>query len=190
MNEPRNLRIEWEGPFRIIDFLINQKYLKENFRFPGVYIHTTMYPDGTEKLTYVGKATGSPSLFIRQQQHYASLIGGLYQIPKEFRTSDIDWIPNWEKHEAEKILTNKDAFKVLIDECYNYAQARNVFLAVNKWGYSVKEIERNLLYDLNPIGTNYGTKTRTNNPIDIIHVNALWKNEHISKQIKRYCMFA
>jgi len=57
----RPLSLEWQGPFSFSD-LLRCEETRENFNVLGVYLWTEVR-GGTDVLSYVGRATGSPTLW-------------------------------------------------------------------------------------------------------------------------------
>lgn len=168
MNSENTLNLLWDGPFRLVDFISGQDRYNKKYRCSGVYLHVVNFPNGIEKLAYVGKAN---NLFIRQQQHYAHILGGLYMIPEEFRSTNMKWEPNWEIRHTANIMTKIEDFMKLVKDGYQYAMERKVYLCIKDWNYSTREVERSLLYKLKPYGTKIGTKSEPNNLLNINHIH-------------------
>ncbi|MEX2257288.1 MAG: hypothetical protein WD672_01140 [Woeseia sp.] len=176
------INLDWLGPFPLQDFFtVNE--LKRKFAVPGVYIWIEDTPTG-EHLSYVGKASGSPPLFIRQQQHYANMIGGLYTIPKCYRSADFDWVPDWSKSDVAETLLDSDRFHQVVDDAFAYASHCAIYLAVLESAGQTKLIERQLLYDLQPTGTRWGKSTLPGVPLSITHHNAIWATAPIVAQAR------
>ena len=178
----RTLNLFWEGPYRLRDF-IRSNELKERFSCAGVYIWIDKLPDGSERLSYVGKAGGRPSLHHRQQQHYANMVGGLYTIPKEYRQSNEAWVPNWSLPTVAEVILDREKYQKVIDEGFAYEAACQVYLATLDSADESKIVERQLLYDLQPSSTSWGTKSAPNSPIDIVHIDANWATQAIRSDL-------
>ena len=182
-NNQEPFRLDWRGPYSLRDFIADSG-LKAEFNCPGVYVWTEETSDGP-RLSYVGKAGGSPSLAVRQQQHYSCMIAGLYTIPKEFRKVDQDWIPKWSDPDVAGVLLDSNRFHDLVDDGFAYAARCTVYLACLKSLAEAKSVERQLLYDLQPTGTRWGLSTPPSTHIDISHVNAAWATEEVIARAKR-----
>ncbi len=143
MDQSEQLVVEWDGPHSLSAF-IAEPGLRERFDKPGVYLWIETLPNGTCRLSYVGRATGRPSLWKRQMQHYASMVGGLYTIPKEFRADGKAWVPDWTKPETASTLLDRSKFAAVIEDAFRYAAACQVYLWVVPSGTDVRIVERNL----------------------------------------------
>lgn len=175
-----NCKLNWRGPYQIGDFVIDDA-LEVEFNEPGVYIWIEETATG-HHLSYVGRAGGSPSLFHRQRQHYANMVGGLYTIPKEYRSEDRDWKPDWSDPDVARVLLNPERFHKLVDDGFTYSKNCYIYLStLNSLG-DAKLIERQLLYDLKPTGTKWGVATPPSSPVLITHSNALWATETVISQ--------
>ena len=157
------LALTWQGPFKLSDFIGNPE-LERQFGCPGVYIWIEKL-EKADRLSYVGRAKGSRTLCQRQKQHYANMIGGLYTIPHEFYAADCDWVPDWSRQDIYTVLLNPEEFHKLVDAGFAYADACEVHLCGLTSGNEAQQIERQLLYDLQPTGTTWGTRTPPGNPI-------------------------
>lgn len=189
MNGLHNISLNWEGPHKLSDFLLAQEELRKKYGSPGVYLWITRFPDSGDKIFYIGKATGSPNLFKRIQQHYAFIVGGLYNVPGEFRSCKEEWIPDWAKSNTCNVLTDIEKMKALIGDCFRYVEACRVYLAKTNDMDNVADIERNLLWDLRPCGTKWGTMTKPSVRLELLHSNASWLSEPIKNQIRETCSF-
>lgn len=181
MNDPNVLTIDWKGPFRLKDFFVDD-LVKSEFNQPGVYLWVEDLPDGTDRLSYVGKAAGSPSLTKRQQQHYTNMISGLYTIPCEYRDSHEVWIPQWDRPEVADVILDPGKYKKLVEEGFRYAAACRIYLYPT--ASNVATLERNLLFVLKPTGTKQGTITEPSQRLTIEHRNPHWLSASISERVK------
>lgn len=164
------------------DFVADDR-LEAEFSRPGVYIWIEETAIG-HHLSYVGRAGGSPSLFQRQRQHYANMIGGLYTIPKEYRSEDHDWVPNWSDSDVADVLLNPHRFHKLVGDGFAYAEKCQIYLATLNSLDEAKLVERQLLYDLRPTGTKWGLSTPPSSSVSITHINALWASETVISQAR------
>ncbi len=177
MNENPKLVIKWEGPCQLANFF--EPDTRKKYDCPGVYL----WMEGAE-LYYVGRATGRPSLSWRQMQHYAYQISGLYDIPKKYRTSGDNWVPKRSQREVADVLLNQEKFRQLVGEGFRFADALSVYLYCARSGKDVRAIERNLLYDLRPTGTTWGTKTIPNLRLELQHQSATWLTPEVRSQAR------
>ena len=181
--EKPEVRLTWKGPYKLRDFFGNPD-LDRTFSCPGVYIWIER-KGSDECLSYVGKASGSPTLARRQRQHYAFGIGGLYTIPSEFRKMAKErWVPDWSKPDVYEVLLERSRFHMLVDDAFNYIDACDVHLARAASGGEAKLIERQLLFDLQPTGTKWGCRSPPGYPIRLVHRRATWASAAIRHQLE------
>lgn len=188
MNNITEIIMEWDGPYKLSDFFMDP-VIKQKYDKPGVYLWTEELPDGKRRLSYVGRASGKPSLWKRHQEHYVNFVGGQYTIPTEFRRSGKAWIPDWAIEETASTLLSLDYFVEIIKEGFHYALALNTYLWPATPDADVSLIERNLLYDLQPTGTNWGTKSFPKNRINIRHKSPHWLCKDIREHINNDSLF-
>lgn len=174
------ITLKWIGPFKFSELLtLNPKL--DALKKPGVYIWTDSV-DGPVKLTYVGKAEGNPHLLERQRQYFSRLIGGLSSIPLRFREGETDYVPMGGKSYNKAglaLITNEQTFcDQVVKKAFAYSKKCLVYCApVDPESAPegvppkdlIKRIERNLLWDLKPIGTKWGAATEPKNPLTIHH---------------------
>jgi hypothetical protein len=180
------VRLIWEGPYAMRDFLAPT--LRDHFDCAGVYLRIERF-SGTERLSYVGKASGTPSLYVRQQQHYAHAIGGLYSIPKDFRADGKLWDPKWGEPDVNDVLLDLTRYQRLVRDAFNWASACTVYLA-RLPAQQAEDVERQLLYDLRPTMTRRGTKGVPAKRISIVHEDATWSSDPIRQQVRDHVVFA
>lgn len=171
----KTITLLWHGPFSFREILTEQG-IKNEYSVPGVYIWTETLPKGSRQISYVGKATKSTTLWRRHLQHYSALIGGIYNIPKEFCSWGSAWVPDKQKRETVEMVLDRERFKEVVDAGFNRAAATEIYfcrLSENEPG--LVKIERQLLYELKPTGTKRGTISPTKNSFSIIHENTPWK---------------
>lgn len=182
-----HIDLVWSRPFGFSDFVTIPEKLKD-FMSAGIYLWVEEHPDG-EQLSYVGKATGKPDLIQRHQQHYSNYIGGRYTIPARFRSVENDWIPGQYPNNSNIVL-DVERFVALVREAFEYTKHIKIYLAPKPGlnGQQLAVIERNLLYDLTPMGTIPGTKSEPKNRIKIIHKHATWCSEDVRRHIRNQPM--
>jgi len=188
MDDSEKFVVEWDGPYGLSAFIADPA-LKERFDKPGVYIWIETLPDGTCRLSYVGRATGRPTLWKRQMQHYASMVGGLYTIPKEFRADGTTWVPDWTKQETACTLLDRAKFAAVIDDAFRYAGACQVYLWAVPPGTDVRIVERNLLYDFQPTGTDWGKGFSPGTRLMLCHRAPIWLTPEVRAQVRSGVLF-
>ena len=172
--------LNWEGPIKAESYLDKSN---PDDRC-GVYLWICRSKDD-EWIEYVGKATGSPSLGRRQQEHIANILGLRATIPADFRDSKKKWVPNqYPNNKAD--LIDLDKHMELLNEAKSYMNSISIYVAAIpiELLQHLKQIERNLLYDLSPRGTINGTKTKPEHPLKITHKTAKWATPSILTQIQ------
>jgi hypothetical protein len=145
--------------------------MEKQYSCSGVYLWTEEGPT-VDTIAYIGKAGGSPTLFYRHLQHYMGYLGGTYTIPKEFRNSSEDWMLDIKKDEVQSTIFNLEKFKAVVEEGFLYAKKLSIYLAPAPTE-KVADIERNLLYQVKPTRTNWGTNSKPGNEMIIRHTGAL-----------------
>jgi len=188
MNDITEIVMDWEGPYKLSEFFIDPA-MKDKYDRPGVYLWIEELPNGKKRLSYIGRATGRPTLWKRHLQHYAFLVGGLYTIPKEFRRSDVAWIPDWTMEETAATLLSLEKFLNIVEEGFRYASACRIYLWPATPDANVRLIERNLLYDLKPTSTIWGTISEPVTRLNIRHRKPAWLFLEIREHIKNDSLF-
>ena len=172
--------LDWRGPFLPKSFLDE----KDPQPTPGVYLWLADF-HGKKWVEYVGKASGSPTLGRRQQEHVSNTIGLKYTIPAQVRDADEDWKPGIYPENKNQLLI-KSTRESLVDEALRYLDSMTFFLAPMeaKDRKLLGIVERNLLWALQPRSTVPGTKTPPPTPIDIKHRNASWASGSFENKFK------
>ena len=165
------MKLIWDGPYTFLDILTLDEFRNKYKSKSGVYLWIEDLQN-MKRLYYIGKASGSPCLWMRHLQHYAYAIGGIYSMPKEYTKTGIDWKPNWWESKVSAVLLDKAKFKEIVDYGFDYTNHMRLYFAEHSG--NVSEVERQLLFDLQPTGTDWGTKSPPGNPINIEHINATW----------------
>jgi hypothetical protein len=163
--------LEWHGPFRFQDILADP-VARKTYNVPGVYLWVESAPKHSG-IYYIGKAGGSPTLMMRHLQHYMCFMGACYGIPARFRNCGKDWSLDIKDPEVVQTIFEKGKLFPLIAESLDYANHLQIFLAQAPKEY-LKDIERNLLWDLKPSGTMLGTLSPPKTKVRIAHKNARW----------------
>jgi hypothetical protein len=179
--------LRWNGPYGFGQ-LITDKELRTRWNVPGVYLHVTPAGQG-ETIYYVGKATGAPSLFKRQLEHYQHYICGAFDIPAEVRRSGTYWRLNLNEFGVAETITDREKLLELVEDGFEYASSFKIFLAEAP-RERVGVIEKNLLYDLQPVGNTRGMKKQPTEEINIVHENARWATDEVREKIKASVHFA
>lgn len=160
----------WRGPYSF-SALLDHSPAWAGAR--GVYLwHAPFDAIAKKTVTYVGKASGSPSLLKRQRDHYASYIGGRYYIPGLFRDCGVAWVPN-QYPDVKAVMVDKQAWVRLISECFEYAAQVEVFVAqlTEFENAELAGIERTLVYEMQPRINARGKSSQPLNRIEIAHEN-------------------
>lgn len=186
MTLSENLTLDWSGPHTFWEFVSNS-HLRDQFDKRGVYLWIETSPSRVKQLSYVGRAI-SRSLSRRQLEHYANQIGGLYAIPKEFRESAREWMPNW-KNPDPRILLDEGEFIKVVSDGFKYAKAVEIYLCPTTSEMDIKAVERKLLFDLRPTRTKPGTKTEPKRKLFIQHRNPGWLAPEIREHINNESLF-
>jgi hypothetical protein len=169
------IELNWEGPFTFESLLKpgcksdDPEHPRRKYNCAGVYIwETGDEENGDREVHYVGKATGSPSLWLRQCDHYIYQIGGRYLIPAEFTSNSKEWRCDFKDPEVIETLFDEIAFKKVVSDGFNYSKLIRIYFAKIDPG-KVGVVERNLLYDLRPPYTKPGTKSEPKDRVKILH---------------------
>lgn len=190
------LKLEWHGPYSLRDLLRGEGKLKKepkkDFHTAGVYLWTEAreieegHPQ--DVISYVGKASGAPTLWQRQAEHYLLLVAGYYRLPKawsppEWKSKNCSWAANFSDPEVLDVLFDQTRYLNLVKHAFEYASQVSVHLCPCDAAL-VMNIERNLLYDLCPKDTTRGTKSEPSCRMQIEHTNANWATPAIRQQIR------
>ncbi|MFX0141786.1 MAG: hypothetical protein ACFFDN_49570 [Candidatus Hodarchaeota archaeon] len=166
----REIILNWEGPYNFKELICSNK-LKNKYSCSGIYIWLFINEEKSEVL-YIGKTTGSPTLFERQIQHYMFYIGGLYKIPKEYRNIKKEWNFDIKLNEVKDTIINLEKFCNIIRDGFNFANNEKFKIYFcRKDSSEVASIERQLLYDFKPKLTKWGTVTLPKDEIKILNKN-------------------
>jgi hypothetical protein len=179
----REVTLNWSGPHKILDF-VEKEHIKEEFGGYGVYIWVINRTDYDE-IKYVGMSSYWP-LWWRQSNHIRYFLGGLYKIPEDFCRNNKKWVPDETLPECRKIMLDLDKYVEVLKDSRRYMNAINVYAAKTK-KEETKIIERNLIYNLQPLGQN-GTKSVPSNMIRIYHKNATWNSDKLTNKIKEFLL--
>ncbi|HOY73846.1 MAG TPA: hypothetical protein PL067_04855 [Bacteroidales bacterium] len=171
------IHLTWNGPYTFKDIILGNTELQTNAI--GVYFHTEEI-DGKTFISYAGKAMGAPGLVKRQLQHYLHFIGGMYNIPSDYRGSQREWVPDnkhynkKENREYFETIFDKDKFLTLVGEAFGYVQKLRIYLASEMFEkQDIPLIERKLLYAFQPLNTFWGTTSDACPDIVLKHEGAV-----------------
>jgi hypothetical protein len=181
------ISLTWEGPHTFQYFCETPNPSPH----PGVYIWVTE-ENGKYYIDYVGRALGSPNLGHRQQTHVANFLGLRYWIPS-FHTPEgcPEWMPG-SYPDNKIILFNEAEYLKIYRAARNYVSSISVYLApmLDSSSDTIKIVERNLLFDLQPRTTSWGRKTTPSIQYSLKHKNALWAEIEICNEYMRPLQFA
>jgi hypothetical protein len=171
MDALQTIDLYWEGPFSFKELLLNSTNVKR-FAKPGVYLWVERMHN---RLSYVGRSLSS--LLTRHRQHNANQVGGLYNVPKEYRVFKQEkWVPNHKNQDVLKTLFSIKEFLELIQDAFRYRDDIEIYLCpLNQKKDFLKSLEYNLIYTLQPYDTKPGRLTAPEHKIAITHINAGWK---------------
>ncbi len=178
MQEP-DVHLYWSQPYTLAEILSDDdvKDLYDERYRSGVYLWTHLI-DRKEEVAYVGKATGNPTLWRRQVEHYVQQVGGRYALPKGLFDMD-------DKGFEPKIFTDQRVRDIYLDE----SKHRQLLEASRRYVATVgvhfapadtellSQIERVLLYHLVPTMTTWGTKSEPATKLIIENINAPWRGK-------------
>lgn len=168
-NKTTSLDLRWSKGYSFQQLLANDDLRKE-FNCPGVYLHLDNRRSEGERAAYVGKASGAPSLWRRQYDHYVHYIGGLYVIPESTQhENSYTWTPGPDNEKTRSTVFCREAFHEIVDLAFDYVQTVTIHLCKLPTAGEAKIVERRLLWDLEPIDTTAGTKTRPKDVRECFH---------------------
>jgi len=166
------LSLYWNGPFTCRELLCSEENRK-TFSAPGVYLWVDKQRDPSE-ISYVGKASGRPDLWTRLWDHYCSLIGGRYQLPGSACFDGRAWEMAPDHRDVVEKVFDKSQFKRLVDDAFGYVERLRIFLCKLDNAAPLKMIERQLLFELKPTDTKWGTTTPPIAFLKQVHESAGW----------------
>ena len=154
---------------------------------PGVYLWLDHFRQ-PEKICNVGRATGSPTLWSRQWAHYCALISGHYLLPEGAGPCGAKWAMDYRSAAVAKVVFDEVKYVELVHLCFSYAQQIRIHLCPVERDF-VKAVERQLLFELQPLDTTWGTKTRPRDALDLSHESAAWLTTSTQAQIDKSVRF-
>lgn len=158
------MHLKWSRGFSFSE-LLRTPALQKQFNCPGVYVHI----DNRPGVAYVGKASGSPSLWLRQYQHYVQFVGGLYLLPAEAGDTDnYAWHPGPDIEGNLNTVFNRALFGKVVDLAFAYVPNISIHLCPLK-SDEAKTAERELLWALQPRDTVRGTRTPPKQDVSFVH---------------------
>lgn len=173
MNETeRNstVKLRWEK-MPLLEFIKNKKLQGDLSHVSGIYLWEDQSQDG--KPAYIGKATSKTGLWERQLQWYFMQINGQAQIPSKIRRN----MEHWEFGTTQgciDTITDKDSFKALVDDAFDYVGKITVFWAKlddEDNGSILSDVERRLILDLDPRFNKKKWQPRHN--VDVQHYDSV-----------------
>ena len=189
---PERITLEWSEGRRLRDFALDtsEGHVKR-FNRAGAYIWVVSTPEDDSYLSYVGKATGSPTILARMRTHYLLYIGVGYSIPLPFVPQEYvvnsarkRWEVDWSSAVCVNALADEERVVELARCGFRFVDAITVHVA-DVERLHVKAVERQLLWDLQPRGTTGGTMTApAPRQVDIWHKNVAWATEAMRQEFK------
>ncbi len=185
------LELKWHGPFSFSEIIKKEKESFDVSEGGGVYLWLYRV-DNNDTIYYIGKSAGKPNnLYMRHFLHYMHFIGGLWNIPAGFPIGKSEWIPspspkiNKDSEVMVSTIFDKKKFKEHVDRAFTFANQLSIYLSPVEPKNAISGVERNLLFDIKPMGTIQGTKTEPKNKILISHINAGWAFEKIKEKLEK-----
>jgi len=185
MSYSQKITLEWHGPFTFRTLLTDLSCL-DQFSKPGVYLWVERKEN---RLYYVGRSLDN--LVKRHREHNAKFVGGLYNIPPEYRSNGVEWVPDLRRPEVLSTLFSVDKHIDLVKDAHAYRDNIDVYLSVKELSDKIliKSVERNLIYDLQPAGTEPGKHSLPTQRLNIAHRSAAWI-EAVSGDLKQSIEYA
>lgn len=171
MQNNHSIELIWRPPVTFRQ-LFTDDQIRSELSHPGVYFHTD-HREG--RVAYVGKASGHPDLWRRNYTHFLNLIGGLSLIPTlDSDSYAYDWLPNPKEENPNKeeyfsTLLDQGRFTEIIGKAYRYSEMIMLHFCPLKSQEDAKLVERELLFALEPLDTDRGTKSPPDTPTNIIN---------------------
>lgn len=173
--------LHWEGPFSIAELLSPPGC--RIYDVPGLYIWVeTIDGPHSGMISYVGKATGRPSLVGRNLQHFTAAIGCLYQIPEWARAGAKRWECRLGQPEVTAVLFTKPKLLALVAQAFDYVTGSRIY--VTPFGRDLEVVERNLIWDLRPLDNTSGTKSAPPSRVRLRHHDATWLTSVVEAQAR------
>jgi len=193
-NGVERITLEWSAGRKLREFALDTSDdHRKRFDRAGVYLWVVAPPNDDAYVSYVGKATGSPTLLGRMRTHFVLHMGVGYSMPVPFvpqkyvvhsRSGRKRWEVNWSSDVCLNVLADEEQVIELTRCGFRLTNAITVYVA-NVDKVQVKAVERQLLWDLHPQGTDWGTKTApAPRTVDIWHKNAGWATELMRRGFK------
>jgi hypothetical protein len=160
------VNLHWSDEYSFRELLSSQELRQRYKGKPGVYVHKD---HRSPRIAYVGKASGSPDLWLRQYQHYVHYIGGLYVIPDQDPTSNTY---SWEPGPTSNVLDvvfDREKFKTVVTRAFDYVSHVRLRLCGLSTHDEAKTVERQLLRDLAPLDTTRGKLSAPANLLVLVH---------------------
>lgn len=184
----KTISLNWLDPICLAKVPTLEPDLQKQFNIVGVYVWTIRPADGPEYLAYVGRATQSTRVLERLRNHYLSQIGGRYIIPAGFRDCENQeapskmWSVNWRDSASCQVLANRDEFVKLVDAGFAVVKASYVSAALVH-PTDVRDVERQLLYELQPTDTQWGTRSPPSRALKLLHGSPRWASPQVRANI-------
>lgn len=172
----KDIILEWYGPLNILDF-INDKTLSDKFQKPGIYLWNDDVIQNC--ITYIGKASGKPTLKKRMVEHYLNFVSARYTIPGKYRSSGVEWNLDLNSKVIMESLGQIGKLKGLVEEAYHYATNIELYLAPTDTNEGLDEIERSLIYHFQPTRNKRHKQKVPNVKLNIEHIGALEMKENM-----------
>lgn len=180
------VELKWEDPLTFKEIIKDQWKGFEDYK--GVYLWIDK--NRPEEVNYIGKTESSMAK--RQFEHYLGFIGGKYRLPGDKKTGLKEWVclypgqkdePFYDSDlvdwsDVKNVILQDDEWHNLVLRGMQYSRDISIYCAEvdeKKLGdIQIRDIERSLLWSLQPRSTKWGTRSKPQKEIMINHINAEW----------------
>jgi hypothetical protein len=184
----KELTVAWRGPISLFDVARSERPSDPSLTSRGVYVWVC--GAGTDaRLRYVGRAC-KYSLWARARTHLLQQIGGSYRVPPGFVDQasplrETGWEVDWSIMRRMNLLLEEDSFvNQVVRPAYRMAASISVWyapLAID----DACLVERQLLYDLQPLDNGRKTMGYPREPVKILHEDAGWFTGGVEEQLRK-----
>lgn len=176
--------LRWEAPLSLRE-LLSDAAVRSKYSTSGLYLMVeTLKGRNYQKISYIGKATGRPTIVQRQLQHFVSTVGGQNQIPEWARSCGTRWECALTSPQVIDILFDKTRMLELVGEAYDYILSFQIHIALPPANADLHTLERNVIWELRPFDNTAGTKTPPSVRLPLRHHNAHWWTPVVMEQAR------
>jgi hypothetical protein len=179
---PGSISIRWRGPVGLLDVVRENDPADKALGQCGVYLWTS---GSGSKLRYVGRAWKC-SIWTRLRAHLLKQIGGSYIVPPEYLPSGsapTGWAIDWQNQTCRETLQNVERFIAeVVRPSFKMAEDSVIWYANVDINF-VRVVERQLIYDLQPMDNDPRTMTIPKHWIDVRHESAAWYRGEVKQRV-------